>query len=302
MSALPMLPQLKELELSDKPLVDAALAACPPEQSELTFTNLFIWRHAYGVRLGMHGDNLCIFAWRADPEESFVFPPIGAAASGSVAACLELLAGHGHAARLCRATRADIARLGLDSPGFTLAEDRDNADYVYDVRDLTRLAGAAYRDKRGHIVTFEQLNPFFEYRRLTPGLVGQCQELQDAWCDEKHCDLVTSMRAEARAVKEVLAAAEQLRVTGGVILVDGRVEAFTLGELMAPDTVVIHIEKANGSMHGLFQVINQQFLAHEWQGAQFVNREQDLGVPGLRQAKLSYSPHHLVEKYTVKPA
>jgi hypothetical protein len=134
---------------------------------------------------------------------------------------------------------------------------------------------------------------------LTRDLVPACQELQDRWCDEKHCDLVATLRAEARAVKEVLENVDVLGVTGGCIEIEGKVEAFTLGELLNEDTVVIHIEKANAAFHGLYQVINQQFLENAWSHVRYVNREQDLGVPGLRRSKESYRPNHMVEKFRV---
>jgi hypothetical protein len=93
---------------------------------------------------------------------------------------------------------------------------------------------------------------------------------------------------------------ETLGVTGGCIEIDGKIEALTLGELLNPETVVIHIEKANATFHGLYQMMNQQFLEHEWQHIKYVNREQDLGIEGLRKAKESYYPHHMVEKLTVR--
>ena len=100
-------------------------------------------------------------------------------------------------------------------------------------------------------------------------------------------------------MKEVLEDVEQLGVTGGCIEVDGKIEAFTLGELLNPETVVIHIEKANAAFHGLYQVINQQFLEKQWPEVRYVNREQDMGVSGLRNAKQSSYPDHMVEKFTV---
>ena len=82
---------------------------------------------------------------------------------------------------------------------------------------------------------------------------------------------------------------------------DGKVEAFSFGEMLNPDTAVIHIEKANPRINGLYAVINQNFCAEAWAGVKFVNREQDLGLDGLRQAKESYHPHHMVEKFTIFP-
>lgn len=300
MNSLPALPQLKELQLSDKPLVDTALAQAAPWQSELTFTNLYIWRHSYGIRLAQLGGALCLFALTPDPEDAFMFPPLGEADVRCVRACLDALGESAYAPRLARATAGDIERLGLSASQFDIELDRGNFDYVYRGEDLVKLPGTRYHSKRNHIVQFEARYPFFEYKPLTPQLVGRCLELQDMWCDEKHCDMVGTLRAEHLAVKQVLENLEPLGVTGGVIEVEGRIEAFSLGELLNADTVVIHIEKANGNIHGLYQVINQQFVAHEWAQCTYVNREQDLGVEGLRQAKLSYYPDHMVEKFVVR--
>jgi len=275
------------------------LADLRPEQSELTFTNLFIWREAYGLRLSRVGEVVAVFSWRADPEDSFLFPPLGAGANATVVrGCLEHMAESGHRSVMARVTKADLARLGLGEEEFRVEPDRDNWDYVYRVADLVQLSGNRYHRKRNHIEQFTGRHEF-TYRPLTRELVPACQELQDKWCDEKHCDLVATLRAEGRAVKEVLENCEVLGVTAGCIEVDGKIEAFTLGELLNPETVVIHIEKANAAFHGLYQVINQQFLEKQWSEVRYVNREQDMGVSGLRKAKESYYPDHMVEKFTL---
>jgi hypothetical protein len=299
-SDLPAFPEVRPIELADRELLAGLLRELRPEQSELTFTNLFIWRDAHGLQLTRVDDAVAIFSWRADPEDSFVFPPFGHRATAeTVRRCLEHLAANGHEPVMERATQRDLARLGIEQSDFAIQPDRDNWDYVYTVTDLIELHGNRYHKKRNHIEQFVKQYEF-AYRPLTLGLVPDCQELQDRWCDEKHCDLVSTLRAEARAVKETLQNFAQLGVTGGCTEVDGAMEAFALGELLNSDTVVIHIEKANAAFHGLYQVINQQFLEHEWSTVEYVNREQDMGVSGLRRAKQSYHPHHMVEKHRVQ--
>jgi len=291
---------MRPLELEDQDLVRAYLNQAEHEQSELTFTNLFVWRRAYELRLSEVDGSLAIFAWRPDRDDSFVFPPQGEAATAeTVSRCLDHLAGDDRPPVMARATKRDLERLALQEDRFRIESDPDNWDYVYAVEDLIKLAGSKYHGKRNHIQQF--LTSYeFAYRPLLPEMVPTCQDLQDRWCDEKHCDLAASLRAEAVAVKEVLANFSELKVTGGCIEIGGRIEAFALGELLNPDTVVIHIEKANPSYHGLYQVINQQFLEHEWSHLRFVNREQDMGVVGLRRAKESYHPDHMIEKSTVR--
>ena len=293
---IPQFPETVALGLEHKPALDAALRATPSAASDLTFTNLYIWRHAYGAHLTRMGEVVCLLSLRADPEESFLLPPLGTGASAEhVLRCFELMAQDEHNPRLCRATEPDLQRLGVGAEDFQVCTDRNNWDYVYRIADLTELDPALYPEKVRHVERFAKRFPF-EYRRITPDLVPGCQELQDLWCDDKHCDLHSSLRAEARAVNEVLANLDALGVIGGAILVNDRVQAFSLGEPMNESTVVIHIEKATPDLHGAFQVINQQFLLHEWQGWEFVNREQDVGDPGLRKAKESYLPATMVEK------
>jgi len=291
---------MRPIAIRDREAFRGLFAELRPRQSEFTFTNLLMWRDAYQLRVSQVDEAIAIFSWRADLEDSFLLPPLGPGANAdAVRRCLEHMAREGHAPRLARATEEDLTRLGLSEAEFLIEPDRDQWDYVYLVRDLIELRGNRYHGKRNHLEQFVGRYEF-RYRPLTPELVSTCVELQDRWCDEKHCDLVATLRSENRAVKEALTQFELLGITGGCIEIAGKVEAFSLGELLNPEVVVIHIEKANAAFHGLYQVVNQQYLERAWPGVQYVNREQDLGIPGLRQAKQSYHPHHMVGKFTVR--
>lgn len=300
LNTIPRFPDLADLDVEHKPAIDALCADLKPQTSELTFTNLYIWRHAYAARITRLDDVVCIFSLRPDPEDSFLLPPLGEHASAEhVRECLQWMAEQGHDPKLARIDRVQMERLGITDDAYDIAEDRDNSDYIYRVADLIALEGDGLADKRHHVERFSKRFSY-EYRDITPDLVPGCQWLQQLWCDEKHCDLHSSLRAEARAINEVLEKLDGLDVTGGAMLVNDRVQAFSLGEPLNDDTVVIHIEKASPDLHGAFQVINQQFLAHAWADWEYVNREQDLGIRGLRQAKESYQPHHMVEKFVVR--
>ena len=180
---IPPFPELVDLDRSHQPLLGALLRDLQPQTSELTFTNLYIWRHAYGAKLTRLGEVICLFSWRADPEDSFLLPPLGAGAGVEhVRRGLDLLAEQGHNPRLCRLDQAGRERLGLTAAEFDLETDRDNWDYVYRVRDLIDLPADQYREKLQHLRTFTRKFPY-EYRRITPDLVPACQELQDLWCE-----------------------------------------------------------------------------------------------------------------------
>jgi hypothetical protein len=123
--------------------------------------------------------------------------------------------------------------------------------------------------------------------------------LQAEWCDLRDCEASPGLSNESLAIKEAFTHFVKLKVKGGVILINGKVEAFTLGDPLNSETIVIHIEKANPAYEGLYPTINQAFLEQEGSGYTYVNREQDLGEEGLRKAKESYFPHHMVNKYRI---
>ncbi len=122
-------------------------------------------------------------------------------------------------------------------------------------------------------------------------------EVAEKWCKIRRCEDDMNLLSESEAVRESLVNFPVLKIDGGVILIDGKVEAFTLGELLNDQTAVVHIEKANPENPGLYAMINQQFCENRWRDLLYINREQDLGEPGLRKAKLSYYPDHFVESF-----
>jgi hypothetical protein len=113
----------------------------------------------------------------------------------------------------------------------------------------------------------------------------------------RECVVKPDLLAEDYAIREALANAAELNCQGGAIVINSRVEAFSLGEPLNQDTAVIHIEKANPDIPGLYAAINQLFCANAWANWTYINREQDMGVEGLRKAKESYYPHHMVNKH-----
>lgn len=294
---LPEFPQTKDLSLDDRPLLNGLFHAFPPQISEFTFTNLFIWRHAYRTRLSRYKNFLCLLA--ENGNSSFFFPPIG---EGDLVECcrtlLRRMKEQEIVARISRVPEKIISHFDWEAEGFRVEYDRDQSDYVYLVEDLVQLRGRRYHRKRNHIKRFYEQYPH-QYLPLTPELISQCLDLQDAWCDLRHCEVDPGLTKESLAIKEALTHFEALEVKGGAILINGKVEAFCLGEPLNPETVVIHIEKGNPEFDGIYPAINQAFLEHHWTSYTYVNREQDLGEEGLRKAKESYFPHHMVHKYSL---
>ena len=201
------------------------------------------------------------------------------------------------ALELIRLPEETAGRLNAD-PSFIVREDRDQFDYVYRTGDLAELPGQAFDAKRNFVRRFrDQFS--FEFLPLTKDHIRDCLYFEEEWCQAKDCQSTDSLGKERQAVREMLEHLGALGVTGAMIRIAGKIEAVTLGEALNPRTFVIHIEKANGVFIGIYQAINQMFSQQvKSMGFDFINREQDLGVPGLRKAKESYHPVLLVKKYS----
>jgi uncharacterized protein len=290
-----MFPPFEPLSLAHQGLVDDFFRRFPPQISEFTFTNLFIWRQYYQARVSVVHDFLT-FLGQPPGSAPFLFPPVG---EGDIRAwtrsVFEALRTAGHSPRINRVA-APVAGELASLPGAEPVLDRDNSDYVYLTENLVNLSGNRYHSQKNHVNRLKK-NSDWEYLTLTPELVNECLNLQETWCRLRQCEESPSLLNEEQAIVEALKHIDFLPYRGGVIRIRGKVEAFSLGEILNPDTVVIHVEKANPEIPGLYALINQQFLEREWSPIRYVNREQDLGEPGLRKAKESYHPDHLVEKF-----
>lgn len=286
--------ELSNLDLPLAPLVKKYLAAFPPQISEHTFTNLFVWRESKPIWLCEIKDTL-VFLVKTDicqaDELMILGPPAGPLPLAEVFTALgDRIIG---AVRVTAGTTAS-----LDPASFTITADRDNSDYVYLVRDLTELRGRNYAKKRSHVKQcLESYNCLFE--RISAQNLHECRDLLHRWCLSRQCDLDPGLCGEATALQTTLDLFGTFNLLGGAIRVDGQIQALSIGERLNQTTAVCHFEKAMPGLNGLNQLINQWFAAECLAGFEFVNREQDLGIPGLRQAKESYHPDHLIEKFTV---
>jgi hypothetical protein len=298
----PVFPRFTPLTLADREMLRTFLWDYQAETSELTFTNLFIWQSHYGYQWCLDRDRLLVVGAVAGGEP-WALPPVGP--PPRVDQCRQVL-------RWLRDNRgvADPAIERADSrlaaelsghPDFVVEPTRDHFDYVYRTHDLINLAGGKYHAQRNHINSLVRSGGF-RYEPLREEHLSACLYLCARWCQVKRCECDLSLMGEWEAIGAALANYQALELQGGVLLINDRVEAFTCGELLNQETAVIHLEKANPEVRGLYAAINQEFCRQAWAGVEFVNREQDLGEAGLRMAKTSYHPHHLAEKFRVRLA
>jgi hypothetical protein len=285
---------IRPLKLSDRDLVTRYLHKFPPAISEHTFTNLFIWQPSRPIWITEVDDSLIFLVnSKVNNETKYLLfgPPLGDISLHDLVSVLN--------GRLVGAIRIPQVHASImQKTGFSLFDDQDNADYVYLVADLAELAGRRYAKKRNKIK--QCLNNYkCEYLPITPGFLSDCVSMQDDWCKSRDCGRNPGLCNEANAIAEAFAHFEEFGLIGGAIRVNGVIQAYAIGEELHPGTAVWHFEKAMAGIPGLGQLINQWFARYGLADFQYVNREQDLGIAGLRQAKKSYFPHHMVDKYTV---
>lgn len=296
--------EFSEITLNSKSLFDHYIKEHNAVISELTFTNFFAWRYFYRFRYAVISDLLCVIAV-PEKDQPYAMMPVGAVDeqkfSEAYRQIKEYFAAMGW--KLCfKRITSDELKYFRDkiSSEQNIVYDRDNSDYLYNTSDLVTLRGKKYDGKRNHINKFKKLHTF-EYVPLECRYVDECVRIMKKWCEDKNCTCQPGDYCEQQANLELLRNYRALGCRGALIKVDGNFAAFTVGEMLNDDTAVIHIEKADSSVDGLYAIVNQQFAVNEWSGTSFINREQDLGIEGMRKAKLSYHPCRIIDKYTVYP-
>lgn len=297
---IPLFPEFRPIELKDKEKISSFFGEVNPVISEFTFTNLFIWRHSYRFQISIHDNTLLILAC-AENEDHFFMPPVGKNVHPTLfPEILTFMKEKGWNPKIRRVPKDLIDSLDLwDFSGLTIQPCREDFDYVYETKNLVNLSGKKLRKKKNHINSFLK-NYTFLFERFSDENVEACFDMQEDWCNLKNCSEDENLGNEEIAVIEALHNRKELGFDGGVILIHGKVEAFSLGEALNKNTAVVHIEKANPKIRGLYATINQLCCKNLWSHFTYINREQDLGEEGLRKAKLSYDPNFLVEKYTIK--
>lgn len=180
-------------------------------------------------------------------------------------------------------------------PVFQYSCHRDHFDYLYYRTDLSQLKGKNYQPKRNHANRFRKKYQY-EYIPLTPDILPYCLELAEKWCEKHNCEEDKNLQFEQRAMTFALEHYDELGLMGGALWINKEIVAFTYGAPVNEDTFCVHIEKADTHFDGAYTVINQEFASHLPEHFVYVNREEDLGIAGLRKAKLSYYPALLLEK------
>lgn len=286
----------KKITIKDKDIIKRYLTMRNHNACDYSTANLVLWSSVYNTQFAVVDDTLFI-KFVSNGIDYFAFP-IG---SGDLKKAFAWLYDY------CKEQNIELRMHVIEPemfeeiekvfPGeYEITYKRDNADYVYEVEALKNLSGKKYHGKKNHVNKFLKTYEDWQYEPITDENTEECIDMVKEWCVVNGCCEDRDKAAEICVLIKGLNYREELNMVGGAIRVSGKIVAMTLGEKSNDDMFIIHFEKAFSNVEGAYPMINQQFILHELLDYKYVNREEDMGLEGLRKAKESYHPVFMAEK------
>ena len=284
------------------PLVEAEGAM----GSESNFNNMYLWHRMYGLELARLGDRVLVRVGGEDGHR-YLFPY----GSGDLAPAVEALskdaASRGEKLTFICLSREQKAQLEELWPGrfeYDCEWDRNSWDYIYDVNKLADLAGKKLHSKRNHIHRFDERFPDWLAEPISAENVEDCVAMEQVWAAAKaETAGDETLTEETISILEALYLRDELELKGVLIRAEGKVVAFSMGSFTTPECFDVHYEKAFGEIQGAYPVVNREMarmIRAQYPQVKWFNREDDLGLEGLRKAKMSYYPDILLEKCSAR--
>ena len=292
----------KPITINEKEAITAYTRSGNFLNCDFAFSNMCSWRFLYDSEFAIEDDFLFVRFYLGDNNkrrQAYMFP-VG---NGDLIKAVEKIEKDAlesnHPLSILGVTLYGKNKLESLLPGeFTFIPERNYFDYIYQREDLLTLKGKKYQPKRNHINKFMKNYPF-TYLPITREMIPECLELEYRWyLANKSGKDVENLRYENRSMIYALNNFDALDLTGGAIKVGNEIVAFSYGSPINHYTFGVHVEKADTRFDGIFSVINREFVARIPEQYIYINREEDLGIPGLRKSKLSYHPAILLEKNT----
>lgn len=291
--------EFKPVRLEDRPVIERYTMPSGITNCDLAFANMYCWQAMYHSAWAEIDGFLVIRFQIGGGEKIGYMQPVGKGDFAPIIPCLREDA-HAHGQRLRIIGLTDEGRemiRGMHAGLFAFESDRALEDYIYTADDLRNLPGRRFQPKRNHINRFTAEHPDYRYEELTADRFAECMALEAQWRRE-HEGHTSELCAEQRAMQRAFEHFDELGMLGGCIYVGDRLVAFTYGSAVNDHTFDTHVEKADTEFDGAFTIINKLFAQHLPERFTLINREEDLGLEGLRRAKLSYHPLSIEHKFT----
>lgn len=284
------------LKLSDKPLFEKYFRNSKFNNAEKNFSNLFMWRHTYKYEYAVVNDCLCVKGKLRRNNKAFCHFPYGSCKIQNPLSLLEEAFKDEGEELIIKPILPEMKEC-LErnvSSNLKIKEDRDSFDYIYTSNKLINLSGSKLRNKRRGIKKFTDKYDY-TYETIDLNNLQEAKEFTINNIKDTNND-----PEEIVAMEEMFNHFFELDIKGCIIRVADEVVGVSTGEELTPDTVIIHCERGNRDYEGIYNLLNQEFCKNQWADYKYINREEDLGIEGLRQAKLTYRPDILLTKYITK--
>ena len=299
-----------EISIDNREFLEQYLNGYEYKTSGLSFSAQYMWRDINKFSWDMMGEYMCIsgishLELEDGIELPFMFPPLTATGEYDKDALRETIykakehfekKGQPFSLRLVPFHVMEIIKEAV--PEIHFIDDRPNYDYIYLTQELIDLKGKAFHSKKNHLNYFKKTYEY-EYVELTSDMADDAMRFISDFNKRKEVPAheMEMLKMEEQAMEDVFKNIEAVGYSAGAILIDGNIEALAIGGKLGKKTITEHVEKANVEFRGLYQAINNEFCRNVAAKAKYINREEDMGIPNLRKAKLSYKPVKLIEKY-----
>lgn len=288
--------------ISDGDWIRKIIAESGNMGSDVSFANIFLLREKYDTQICSYRGFLLRHYNGYYGRKGYTFP-IG---NGNLQKAVEELRLDAQERRepfgFCLLTEEQKEALELVCPGeFVFESNPGDSDYIYAQSELANLSGKAFHKKKNHFSKFVRTYPDYRFEQIGAGNWEAARLVEDMWYYEHMQEEDESQQREYRAIREALEYFEELELAGGLLYVNDTPVAMTIASRINAETWDIHFEKAVGECvtNGAYAAINRLF-AQTLEDCEWINREEDIGIPGLRKAKLSYHPKMLIKKYNAQ--
>lgn len=287
----------KPLAPSDFPILKSYFGPSPGRLCDTTPGSTFIWRDLYQVEYALY--NSSVYFKATAPDVGVTFPlPLGGSREEHYQVIAQYCCQHHIPLSFYPVAKQELEFLQSQFPNSAAISLRDNADYLYRAEDLKYFRGKKLSGPRNHVNKFLKTYSNWVFEPITQASIPAVQEFLHRYAS-RWPKTAQSFHEDIAKTHEILDHFSMYGLLGGMLLVDGQVVGFSLGEILG-DTLYTHIEKADREYDGCYQMLVAQFAQHyATDGVEFINREDDTGDPGLRASKLSYRPIALLEKFSV---